>query len=140
MVCGCSSMMKVNRFWLSTFCRKPKGKASIDWRTLSSVRCALAQGLFDQFLGNLQPAGAPGHPRGLAAAKSWIVVFLLLAGDHPLAISMETASTCFGGACSKSRGLIVRQAMSRMAALRTSGLAMPQTPIRGGCSYGNSAA
>ena len=70
-VCGCSSMMNVSRFWLSTFCRKPNGRASIDWRTLSSVAAGpLAQGLLDQASGHVQPARAAGQGVGVGARRS----------------------------------------------------------------------
>ena len=57
-VCGCSSMMNVSRFWLSTFCRKPKGRASIDWRTFSSVALApLPRACSTRLLATSKPAG-----------------------------------------------------------------------------------
>ena len=45
-VCGCSSMMYVSRFWLSTCRRKPNGMASIDWRMLLSAAVAFVPSAF----------------------------------------------------------------------------------------------
>ena len=91
-------MMKVKRFWLSTFCRNPNGRASIDWRTLSSVTPALLPRAFStSCLATSRPPARMAMLEGLAPANSWIVASCSSPVTEPsLAISMETASTCLG--------------------------------------------
>ena len=70
-------------FWRSTWRKKPKGTASIDWRTLSSACAGIgAEDLLQQRFGRFQTAAA--------ATGGWVGLrelvddlFLLLAGDRP---------------------------------------------------------
>ena len=97
-VCGCSSMMKVSRFWLSTFCRKPNGRASICWRTLSSVWPAfLPIARSTRFLATSRPPLPPPNELGLASANSLMTTSCSSPVMLPSwAISIDTASTCSG--------------------------------------------
>ena len=113
MVCGCSSMMKVSRFWLSTFCRKPKGKPSIDCRTLSMVApAALPSACSTRFLATSRPPTLPESELGLALANSWITCACSSAEmASSLAISIETDSICLGVSLPRSSAaLLFRQA------------------------------
>ena len=118
-------MMNVSRFWLSTFCRKPKGRASIDWRTLSIVAVAfLPSARSTRLLARSSPpVPAPIDP-GEASANSLMAVSCSSVLISPsLAISMETASTCLAVSRdmtfpASSSGRLI----NRIAALRIRGV------------------
>ena len=96
-VCGCSSMMYVSRFWLSTFRRKPNGIASIDWRMLSSAAAALgAERFLNSDLASSRPPPRPPIA-GLASANSLMTRSCSSAAIVRVrAISIDTCSTCLG--------------------------------------------
>ena len=105
--------MKVNRFWLSTFCRNPNGQG-LD-RLADVVQRGprtLAQGLFDQLLGKFQSAGPHGHARWIGPGELLNRGFLLIAGDRAELGDFDGNRFHLLGfeLAHQLRGLIVRQA------------------------------
>ena len=63
-------MMNVSRFCGSTFFRKPKGRAAIDWRhDVERLRGLVAQGLLDQRLGQVDAAAGQAQRVGVRVGE-----------------------------------------------------------------------
>ena len=118
-------MMKVIKFWLSTFCRKLNGNASIDWRTVSIVPVAFLPSAFSiRFLAVSRPPTAADQVFRIDVGELHDHRVLLFAADAAhLAISIETASICLGSslairppACSCGRLISSTAALRRSCA------------------------
>ena len=105
--------MKVNRFWLIDLLQEPEGQG-LD-RLADVVQRGpgtLAQGLFDELLGNFQAAGPHRHAGRIGPGELLDRRFLLVAGDRAELGDFDGNGFHLLGLelAHQLRGLIVRQA------------------------------